>query len=386
MEQYFSYLSSMFNKNYFDFLMIINDGRYTLDEVALIKKAYDVANVMHDGQKRKNGIPFITHPLNVAYFLAYYHFDYKTICAALLHDTIEDTKYTKEELLNDFNEDILCIVDGVTKMKGSDFSSKKEAVIATHNKILNSITKDARIIAVKLVDRLHNMFTLNNLKEEKQIEIANETNEFYVNLARILGVYHIKDELQDLSLFYLNKEEFLKYFYYRCELLEDNKENIKYLKDDLEEICFEENININSTCKIKNVGGIYNDIDIGITLDRINDLIALRCVTDSSNNCFKVIELIKENYACFDKLFYDYISNPKYNGYKSLNINILNKGTNTQLRVRTNVMQRTNELGIVSNWSNETQEILNKKCNDMFLENKKELLYKKKNYNGGSIL
>ena len=189
-KKYFKELSKKIDHDYFDFLTLIH-RRYSMYQAQMILKAYRFAEARHRNQKRKCGSPYITHPLSVSYILAEVGFDYKTICAALLHDVVEDTPCTLDEIKEEFDDEIAILVDGVTKMKGSDFNSKEKSVVATHKKILNSITKDARIIAIKLSDRLHNMFTLEYLSERKQKEIAKETKDFYINLARIIGSYQV---------------------------------------------------------------------------------------------------------------------------------------------------------------------------------------------------
>src|SRR5574344_1205166 len=202
--KYFSDLEHLFSRNYFDFLRFMYSNNYTQMEIYEVLKAYRKALELHSGVKRVSGEAFITHPLSVAFLLAGYGFDYETVCAALLHDTVEDTSYTLEELRHDFGDTIANLVDGVTKMRNSDFDNKEQGRIETHKKIIQSITNDTRIIAIKLADRLHNMYTLNYLSDAKKIKIAAETSEFYVPLARYLGIYQMKDELQDLSLFFLN--------------------------------------------------------------------------------------------------------------------------------------------------------------------------------------
>ena len=171
---------------------------YNPEEVEIIKKAYDYANEMHKGQTRQSGEPYITHPLNVAFILAEMHADRNTICAALLHDTLEDTKATKEDIADLFNSDIANLVDGVTKLNKMNFSSKAEQNLANTRKIITSITDDVRIIIIKLADRLHNMRTLEYKSEFKQKENSLETMEIFVPLAYYIGAYRIKSELEDI--------------------------------------------------------------------------------------------------------------------------------------------------------------------------------------------
>ena len=177
---------------------------YNPDEINIVKKAYEYADTFHQNQYRQSGEPYITHPLNVAYILADMHADRNTICAGLLHDTLEDTSITKEDISHDFNQDIANLVDGVTKLAKMNFSTKQEQNYANTRKIITGITDDVRIIIIKLADRLHNMRTLEFKNEFKQKENSIETMEIFIPLAYLIGAYRIKSELEDISLKYLN--------------------------------------------------------------------------------------------------------------------------------------------------------------------------------------
>lgn len=371
-KKYFKELSKKIEHDYFDFLTLIH-RKYSLYEAQMILKAYRFAEERHHNQKRKCGSPYITHPLSVSYILAEVGFDYKTICAGLLHDVVEDTPCTLEELKEEFDDDIATLVDGVTKMKGSDFNSKEESVVATHKKILNSITKDARIIAIKLSDRLHNMFTLEYLSERKQKEIANETKDFYINLARIIGSYQVKDELQDLCLYTLNKEKFLEIYELRQDLKRKYAEEFHYIGRRTKEKLSSINVLMDYNIKIKNSGAIYDESLRGNKTSEIDDLLALRMLVENVHDCYKTLGVVHETCKPVKCGFCDYIASPKYNGYMSLNTNVLYNDSNFQVRIRTNDMQKSNELGIISNWSKETQQVLSEKCDEMFEANKKEL-------------
>ena len=181
---------------------------YNAEEENIIRKAYEYARLMHAGQRRQSGEPYIIHPLNVAYILAQMKADRDTICAGLLHDTLEDTKATKEEISNLFNPCVAELVDGVTKLSKMNFSSKKEEVCANTKKIISGITEDIRIIIIKLADRLHNMRTLQYKSVYKQKENAIETLELFVPLAYSIGAYRIKNELEDLSFQYLKPDKY----------------------------------------------------------------------------------------------------------------------------------------------------------------------------------
>ena len=194
----------MNNITFDDFINLVKS--YNPSEVEIITKAYDYANLLHKGQKRQSGEDYIIHPLNVAYILAEMHADKDTVCAGLLHDTLEDTYITKEDIAHEFNPTIASLVDGVTKISKMNFSSKEDEHYANTRKIITSITNDVRIIIIKLADRLHNMRTLEFKSEFKQKENALETMEIFVPLAYYIGAYRIKCELEDLSFKYLKPD------------------------------------------------------------------------------------------------------------------------------------------------------------------------------------
>ena len=183
---------------------------YNPEEVEIIKKAYLYAERLHSGQVRQSGEPYITHPLNVAYILSEMHADRDTVCAGLLHDTLEDTDITKEEIAQSFNQNVANLVDGVTKLSKLNFSSKQDQNYANTRKIITGITEDVRIIIIKLADRLHNMRTLEFKSAFKQKENSLETMEIFVPLAYYIGAYRIKSELEDLSLRYLKPDMYKK--------------------------------------------------------------------------------------------------------------------------------------------------------------------------------
>lgn len=373
---YFFELSKKFGNNYMDFVNMVRK-KYDILESQRILDAYEFASKAHFDQKRLSGEPFVTHPLNVAYVLAQTGFDSDTICAALLHDVAEDTNYTLDDIRNIFGNTVATLVDGVTKMNGSNFISKKLAEIKTHKKILNGITVDARIIAIKLVDRLHNMYTLDYLKEEKQKQIAHETMDFYVNLARILGIYQVKDELEDLSLFILDKDEFLRIYELRKKLYEIYKDDYKYIDSSVKEKLNDIGICLTTNYKVKNVGGIFSKFANNFSLEEIKDLVSVRMVTKNANDCYTTLGVVCSMFIPVPNSYRDLISSPKYNGYQTLITNVVTPNDSEfQVRIRTEDMQKKNELGMVSNWNLETQKYLELECSNMFKANKKELKMK----------
>lgn len=363
---YFNEISETFITSYNELhAAILISGNYKINEIALIYKAFKKADELHRGSFRKSGEEYIVHPLSVAKLLVDYGFDYQTICAALLHDTVEDTNYTIEELTKDFGYEIALLVDGVTKMEDMNFSSKEESEMETHRKILHSITVDARIIVVKLADRLHNMMTLESLKEKSRIEIATETKDFYVPIARNLGIYKLKDEIQDLSLFFLDNDAFLEYYNLRKNIKADNEQIVKMLGNRAKGKLLERNINMDYNFKVKNVAGIYEELRRKKKLDAINDLVAIRMLVNTNPDCYQTLGVVHEIGKHNFGLLNDFISQPKYNGYRSLNTNVRFCGENIQARIRTHEMQKINSLGVVTNWTEENQRKINEMCMDL---------------------
>lgn len=324
---------------------------YNPEELEIIKKAYQYAQDLHQGQTRQSGEPYINHPLNVAYILAEMHADRDSVCAALLHDTIEDTNTTKEDIAALFNKDIANLVDGVTKISKLNFSSKQAQNLANTRKIITSITEDVRIIMIKLADRLHNMRTLQFKTPFKQQENALETMEIYVPLAYYIGAYRIKSELEDLSLQYLKPDT------YRS--LEEKKTKLEsfyepYLKEMLFKIqMMLKNRNIPNEIKIrtKNIYGIYKRLCDGHKLSDIHDLFSLKIMVDEIEKCYLTLYLIHSQYHPINDKFKDYISNPKTNMYQSLHTTVF--GPNDQLvqtQIRTFDMDKVASFGLATYW------------------------------------
>ena len=230
---------------------------YNPDEVDIITKAYNYAKDLHEGQFRQSGEPYIIHPLNVAYILAEMHADRDTVCAGLLHDTIEDTKATKEDIENLFNPQIANLVDGVTKLAGMDFVSKESLKLANTRKLITGITSDVRIIIIKLADRLHNMRTLQYKPVEKQRATATETMEIYVPFAYFIGAYRIKTELEDLSFKYLRPDDYLRIEYEKNRIEEESSACLLEMYKTIKKVLDNKEIPNAIKIRIKNIYGIY---------------------------------------------------------------------------------------------------------------------------------
>ena len=324
---------------------------YNPDEVEIITKAYNYANYLHEGQFRQSGEPYISHPLNVAYILAEMHADRDTVCAGLLHDTLEDTNTTKEEIAELFNKEIANLVDGVTKISKMNFSSKKEQNLANTRKIITGITEDVRIIIIKLADRLHNMRTLDFKSEFKQKENALETLEIFVPLAYLIGAYRIKSESEDLSLKYLNREMYKKIEDKKLKLEEDSTPVLNEMLEKIQTILNDNNIPNEIKIRTKNIYGIYKSINEGNKMSDIHDLLALKIMVDDITNCYKALGLIHHKYHPINSRFKDYICNPKTNMYRSLHTTVFGPEEKlVQTQIRTFDMDKVASFGLTTYW------------------------------------
>lgn len=349
-KKYFKKLDDLFSKNCHDFIKLIpNCKQFDANQIAMIYKALYKAISLHDGQYRKTGEPYVNHPIAAASILAIYGLDYETVCAALLHDTLEDTSYTLEECETDFGSCIASLVDSVTKI-GTDVNNP------THEKIITSAKQDVRSVAVKLGDRLHNMHTLSVLSEEKQKEIANETKEFYVPITRILGIYQLKDELQDQCLYYLSHDEFLSYYKLREKLKQKHGRVLEELADKVQEQLSILGIGMRYNYRVKNVGGIYDEVINGKKPYEIEDLLAIKMILNNVSMCYQTLGIVNHFCKPIPKSMQDFISMPKANGYKSLNTNGLYNGAGVQVRIRTDEMQKVNDLGVFSDLDADTEK------------------------------
>ena len=339
-----------------DISNIINllKNRKYVPNIDLVKKAYEFAKNNHEGQLRKSGEPYIIHPLCVAYILTTSDLDEETICAALLHDVVEDTNVTHQDLINLFGENIANLVDGVTKL--TQFQQNitvKEQQVEDYRKMFLAMGKDIRVILIKLADRLHNMRTLKFLKRDRQIAISKETMDLYAPLANRLGLYSIKWELEDLSFKYLYPEE------YR-ELVEgiDKKreERLSFIEKIMEDIRYNlklQNIDAEVTGRAKHLYSIYRKMQRdNKSLDEIYDLFALRILVNSVKDCYASLGVVHELYNPMPGRFKDYISVPKSNMYQSLHTTLIGpKGTPFEIQIRTWDMHRIAEFGIAAHWA-----------------------------------
>lgn len=324
---------------------------YNPEEVEIVKRAYEYADTLHQGQMRQSGESYISHPLNVAYILADMHADKDTICAGLLHDTLEDTNITKEDISHDFNQNVANLVDGVTKLAKMNFSSKQAQNYANTRKIITGITEDVRIIIIKLADRLHNMRTLGFKSEFKQKENALETMEIFVPLAYYIGAYRIKLELEDLSLQYLKPDMYKKITERKMRLEESSDECLKEMLYKIEALLNAKNIPNEIKIRTKNIYGIYKRLNEGHKLSDIHDLLALKIMVNEVANCYYTLGMIHKEYHPINDKFKDYICNPKTNMYQSLHTTVFGPDDRlVQTQIRTFDMDKVASFGLTAYW------------------------------------
>ena len=322
------------------------------EDWALIKRAYQFALKSHADQKRVSGDSYITHPLGVACILAELELDPGTILTGLLHDVIEDTPVTVEELEQEFGSEVAGLVDGVTKLSRMEFRSKEEQQAETWRKMFVAMARDIRVILVKLADRTHNMRTLHYLSGSKQIETARETLEIYAPLAHRLGIYKIKWELEDLAFRYLNNKD---YYYLVEKLAKKRGEREAYINNaiaDLSASIKEAGIEAEIKGRPKHIYSIYNKMkEQGKDFSEIYDLTALRVLVNSVRDCYATLGVVHTLWRPIPGHFNDYIAMPKPNMYQSLHTTVVcGKNELLEVQIRTWEMHRTSEYGIAAHW------------------------------------
>ena len=322
------------------------------EDLKLIRNAYEYASKKHFSQKRITGDDYITHPLNVAWILTDVKADGKAISAALLHDTIEDSDSTFEEISSLFGEDVANIVDGVTKINRLNFSSDSEQMAANQRKILVGLSSDVRVLIVKLADRLHNMRTLYVLSEAKQKKKAKETLEILTPVAHRLGIYKIKSELEDLSLRYSNPTAYFDIVEKLNVKKSERDEAVGKMLSDVSQLLNEHNIPHEIKGRSKSIYSIYTKMAKGKKFEDIYDILALRVFVNTEQECYLALGLIHSKYKPVPKRFKDYIAMPKTNMYQSLHTTVFGiDGQLFEIQIRTYDMDKIAEYGIASHWS-----------------------------------
>ena len=328
------------------------------DDVSMVEKAYKLAKEAHEGQLRKSGEPYIIHPLQVAYILADLELDIESITAGILHDVVEDTDYTLEDIEKLFNKEVALLVDGVTKLGVIKYASankelqKEEIQAENYRKMFLAMAHDIRVVLIKLADRLHNMQTLKFMPPHKQKRIAEETLTIYAPIAHRLGICKIKADLEDLSLRYIEPEV---YYDLAQKIAKKRSERMAYIEQIVEQIktkLEEAGIECTVEGRPKHFFSIYKKIvNKNKTLDQIYDLFAVRAIVHNVKDCYGVLGIIHELYTPIPGRFKDYIAMPKSNMYQSLHTTLMgSEGTPFEIQIRTEEMHRTAEYGIAAHW------------------------------------
>ena len=342
---------------------------YNEEEVENVIKAYNFANVAHKNQSRESGEPYIIHPLNVCINLAKFHADGATLVAGMLHDVVEDTNYSIEDIENEFGSEVAKLVMGVTKINNLHFSSLDEARDANIRRIITSLNEDVRIIIIKLCDRLHNMRTLKFKKSDKQKRSALETLSIYVPLAYFIGAFRLKCELEDICLSYLKPEIYddltkkidkIRKNYIKCISETENK---------LSSILNENDIKFNMRTKIINLYNIYKKTKKGYKLNEIHDLVNIKINVNTEEECYIVLGLVHKCFTPMNNKFKDYIAAPKTNMYRSLHTTVFGPDEQIiQIQIRTVEMDNINTYGLASYW-NEYKGLGSKKMQEELMNN-----------------
>lgn len=337
--------------NLAEFIIRIESYNANVD-IPLIRKAYEFSDKAHAGQKRQSGEPFIEHCLEVAFILAEQHMDSTTIAAGLIHDVVEDTSITSEEVRGEFGDEVADLVDGVTKLGAVHFSSREEQQVEYFRKMLLTMAQDVRVILIKLADRLHNMRTLEHLPREKRTRIAQETRDVYCALAHRFGLNRIKVELEDLSLKYLEPEVYFDLVEHIREKKEERETYIEEVVAPLKRELAQNGIQATVYGRAKHLDSVYRKIRIRkVPFEQIYDLFAIRIIVNTERECYHTMGILHAMWKPVSDRFHDYIANPKPNGYRSLHTTVFGpRNKMVEMQIRTHQMHYIAENGIAAHW------------------------------------
>jgi GTP pyrophosphokinase len=327
------------------------EGSHTPEEIDLVRRAYVFSARVHRGQERLSGEPYLNHPLAVAMILAELELDGTSIAVGLLHDVLEDTHASQEEIEITFGDEIATLVDGVTKISKISFTSKEEEQAENFRKLVLAMTEDIRVLVVKLADRLHNMRTLEYLKPEAQVRNARETSDIYAPLARRLGIGKIQTELDVLSLRYLEPDDYKRL----VDAVEAQPHTrtafIARVRRVLEEALEKEDIEARVEHRVKSLSSIHKKLKKGVTdLDQVYDVVAFRIITDTEQSCYAALGIVHKLWRPVPGRFKDFIAMPKRNMYQSLHTTVIDEGKPFELQIRTEEMHKVAEEGIAAHW------------------------------------
>ncbi|MBI2341557.1 MAG: bifunctional (p)ppGpp synthetase/guanosine-3',5'-bis(diphosphate) 3'-pyrophosphohydrolase, partial [Deltaproteobacteria bacterium] len=331
-----------------------------LDE---LKKAYVFAAKVHQGQTRRSGEPYLVHPLETAGILAEMRLDVASIVTALLHDTVEDTVTTLEEIEQLFGEEVRNLVDGVTKLSKIKFTTSEEKQAENFRKMIMAMAKDIRVILIKLADRLHNMRTLEYLPEAKRFEIAKETMDIYAPIANRLGIQKIKTELEDLSFQHLNPEVYKTIDGQVVARRSKMEKYIDEVRDIVHKKMNENNVQCEITGRVKHYYSIHRKMEAqNIPFDEVYDLIAFRIIVDTLSQCYEALGVLHGLWRPVPGRFKDYIAMPKANNYQSLHSTVIGPhGERVEFQIRTREMHDVAERGIAAHWKYKEGKIFDEK-------------------------
>jgi guanosine-3',5'-bis(diphosphate) 3'-pyrophosphohydrolase len=322
-------------------------------DAALIRRAYEYSARMHGEQKRKSGEPYVTHPLNVALIIAEFKLDLPSIITGLLHDVVEDTRASLEEVQNLFGPEVARLVDGVTKVSKITFLSREEKQAENFRKMIIAMAHDIRVVLIKLADRLHNMRTLNHLPRERQEEISRETLDIYAPIAHRLGIYWLKSELEDCAFRYLNQSAYAMLKAHVAKTRGEREEYIRTVIEILSRRLNEAGVKAEVTGRPKHFYSIHTKMrEEELSFDQVYDLVAFRIIVGIVRECYEALGVVHANWKPIPGRFKDYIALPKVNMYQSLHTTVIGpRGQRMEVQIRTREMHEVAEQGIAAHWT-----------------------------------